>query len=133
MGWEGKKRSRFRRPVAPVYSREQGSATLKQTPDCCCRLVCSWFCGTQAGGATSVVSYIQIYNSEREHHRARGPPRPGVGAFLHEAVNDDAVAVDRGVLVVQGVDERLAQIEQALRCLVNNVSSVWRNPERQNK
>lgn len=57
---------------------------------------------------------IKKFNSKREHHCARGPPPPEVGTFLHEAVDDDAVAVDRGVLVVQWVDERLAQVKQAL-------------------
>lgn len=55
---------------------------------------------------------------EWERRRPLSPPAPHVGALLDEAVDDDAVAVDRCVLVVEGVDERLGQVEQSLLLLL---------------
>lgn len=51
---------------------------------------------------------------EREPQSALHPPPRHVGALLDEAVDDYAVAVDSRVLVVEGVDESLGQVEQAL-------------------
>lgn len=51
---------------------------------------------------------------KRENLGALGPTASHIGTLLDEAVDDDAVAVDRGVLVVERVDERLGQVEQAL-------------------
>lgn len=74
---------------------------------------------------TSVDYGEKKHASEREHHGASGPPPAKVGALLQEAVDDDAVAVDRGVLVVQRVNERLAQVEQSLLCFVQDKISFF--------
>lgn len=58
-------------------------------------------------GSTAVVL-------EWKNHGARGPAPSKIGALFHEAVDYDAVAVDGGVLVVQGIDKSLGEVEQPL-------------------
>lgn len=51
---------------------------------------------------------------EGKPQSALRPPARHVGALFNEAVDDYAVAVNSRVLVVEGVDESLGQVEQAL-------------------